>query len=139
MLPLVPPCHIHRASTTIPIWRYLVRSAFTLTRGGGDSGEGHVANVPLSADGGPGRLGQGVVLHHQREGVPGEISAQVMAAHNHPAAAPQAGGNGRNRHRFTFDSTTIHLKHLCQLNNCREHIAKKKMPGNRKNLRLIRV
>lgn len=71
----------------------VLRSALTLTGGGCDGGEGHVSDVPLPADGGPGREAHAVVLHHQREGVPGEVRAQVLTAHHHPAAAPQALGD----------------------------------------------
>lgn len=58
-------------------------TVWQLTIVGEDCVEREVADVPLSADWGPWRLTWTVVLHHQRETLPGEVSAYMLVTHPH--------------------------------------------------------
>lgn len=62
-----------------------------MTSVGDDCVEGEVTDAPLPADCGPWRLAWMVVLHHQRETVPGEVWAYMLLTHHHTHTALHAG------------------------------------------------
>ncbi len=67
---------------------------FQLTSVGDDCAEGEVIDAPFSADRGPRRQARTVVLHHQRETVPGEVRSDMLLTHQHTHTVAHAGGTG---------------------------------------------
>ena len=66
-----------------------------MTSVGDDGVEAEVSDAPLPADCGPRRLAWVVVLHNQRETVPGEVGANVLLTHHDAHTVAHAGGTQR--------------------------------------------